>query len=117
MAVAVTRGSEILWEEGFGWIDRPGGTAATAGLTTYDSRDQISGDETIRRYGVVFWRPGDRFDYSNLGFGILGKVISDVSGRSFQAFVHDELLRPLAMANAWAGATPNSQHPVAPRYP
>ena len=178
MAVAVARGDQILWEEGFGWIDRPGGTAATpdtlyyaasvtkaitatalmilherkqldldrpanrymktaklrsphwnadeatlrgiathtAGLTTYDSRDQISADETIRRYGVLFWRPGLRFDYSNLGFGILGKVISDVSGRSFQTFVHDEVLRPLAMVNAWAGATPKSQHPVAPRY-
>lgn len=178
MAVAVARGDQILWEEGFGWIDRPGGTAATAdtlyyaasvtkaitatalmilherkqidldrpanrylktaklrsphwnadeatlrriathtaGLTTYDSRDQISADETIQRYGVIFWRPGLRFDYSNLGFGVLGKVISDVSGRNFQAFVHDEVLRPLAMPNAWAGATPKSQHPVAARY-
>ena len=35
---------------------------------------------------------------------------------SFQAFVHDEVLRPLAMVNAWAGATPKSPHPVAPRY-
>jgi ABC-type antimicrobial peptide transport system permease subunit len=29
IAVAVARGNEILWEEGFGWIDHPGGTAAT----------------------------------------------------------------------------------------
>ena len=178
MAVAVARGDEILWEDGLGWIDGPGGTAATphtlyyaasvtkaitataimllherkqidldrpvnrylksaklrsprwpvdeatvrrvathtAGLTTYDSRDPLPPDETIRRYGVVFWRPGVRFDYSNLGFGILGRVISDVSGRSFQAFVHDEVLRPLGMKQAWAGATPASEHPVAPRY-
>jgi CubicO group peptidase (beta-lactamase class C family) len=143
MAVAVARGDEILWEEGFGWIDRPGGTTATAhtlyyaasvtkaitdeatvrhlathtgGLTTYDSREPISADETIRRYGVVFWQPGARFDYSNLGFGVLGKIISDVSGRSFRAFVHDELFRPLSMVNAWAGATPTSHYPVAPRY-
>jgi CubicO group peptidase (beta-lactamase class C family) len=178
MAVAVARGNEILWEEGFGSIDRPGGTSATAqtlyytgsvtkaitatalmilserkqldldrpanlylkaaklrsphwnpdqvtvrqlathtaGLATYDGWEQIPADETIRRYGVVFWRPADHFDYSNLGFGILGQIISDVSGRSFQAFVHDEVLRPLAMENAWAGAMPQSQYPVAPRY-
>jgi CubicO group peptidase (beta-lactamase class C family) len=178
IAVAVARGNEILWEEGFGWIDRPGGTAATpdtlyytasvtkaitatalmvlserkqldldrpanlylktaklrspywnaeeatvrriathtAGLATYDSAEQIPAAETIRRYGIVFRQPGDRFDYSNLGFGILGQIIADVSGRSFQSFVHDEVLRPLALENAWAGATPTSKHPVAPRF-
>jgi Beta-lactamase len=72
--------------------------------------------ETIRRYGIVFTRPGETFDYSNLGFGILGQIIADVSGRSFQGFVHDEVLRPLAMVHAWAGAAPKSRHPVAPRY-
>jgi CubicO group peptidase (beta-lactamase class C family) len=178
VAVAVARGDAILWEEGFGWIDQPGGTPATAdtlyyaasvtkavtatalmvlherkqldldrpanaylklarlrsphwnadevtlrqlathtaGLGTYDGWDQTPGAETIRRYGIVFWRPGERFDYSNLGFGILGQIIADVSGRSFPSFVHDEVLRPLAMENAWAGATPKSRHPVAPRF-
>jgi CubicO group peptidase (beta-lactamase class C family) len=178
IAVAVARGNEILWEEGFGRIDGPAGTVATpdtlyyvasvtkaitatalmilserkqldldrpanlylktaklrspywnadeatvrriathtAGLATYDSREQIPAAETIRRYGIVFRQPGDRFDYSNLGFGILGQIIADVSGRSYQAFVHDEVLRPLALKNAWAGATPMSPHPVAPRF-
>jgi hypothetical protein len=88
----------------------------TAGLATYDSGDPIPAAETIRRYGIVFWRPGDRFDYSNLGFGILGQIIADVSGRSYQSFVHDEVLRPLALENAWAGATPKSPPPVAPRF-
>src|SRR5262245_21706100 len=35
MAVAVTRGPDVLWEEGFGWIDRPGGTAATPDTQYY----------------------------------------------------------------------------------
>jgi CubicO group peptidase (beta-lactamase class C family) len=35
LAVAVARGNEILWEEGFGWIDHPGGTAATADTLYY----------------------------------------------------------------------------------
>ena len=29
IAVAIARGNEILWEEGFGWIDHPGGSTAT----------------------------------------------------------------------------------------
>jgi CubicO group peptidase (beta-lactamase class C family) len=35
MALAVARGPDILWEEGFGWIDRPGGTAATPDTLYY----------------------------------------------------------------------------------
>lgn len=35
MAVAVSRGPDVLWEEGFGWIDRPGGTAATPDTLYY----------------------------------------------------------------------------------
>jgi CubicO group peptidase (beta-lactamase class C family) len=178
MAVAVARGPDVLWEEGFGWIDRPGGTAATpdtlyyaasvtkavtatalmvlherkqvdldrranlylrgaklrspqwnadeatvrqlathtAGLTTFDIRAPLPAQDVVRRYGIVFWRPGERYDYSNLSFGVIGQIIANVSGRSFQSFVHDEVLRPLGMENAWAGATPQAKHPVAPRY-
>lgn len=35
MAVAVARGPDVLWEEGFGWIDRPGGTRATPDTLYY----------------------------------------------------------------------------------
>jgi CubicO group peptidase (beta-lactamase class C family) len=54
----------------------------TAGLATYDlgwSPDQglcPSVDEIIRRYGVLIWRPGEQFDDSNLGYGILGEVLN-----------------------------------------
>ena len=88
----------------------------TAGFATYDNAEPVPAAEIIRRYGIVFWKPGDRFDYSNLGFGVLGQVIADVSGRSFQSFVHAEVLRPLGLEHAWAGATPRSPHPVAPRF-
>ena len=178
MAVAVAAGPTVLWEEGFGWVDRPGGTAATpdtlyyvasvtkaitatglmtlhdrkqldldrpanqylrraklrsprwnadevtvrqlathtAGLTTFDSGTPIPGEDIIRRYGIVFSRPGERYDYSNLNFGVIGQIIADVSGHSFQSFIHDEVLRPLDMPNAWAGATPRATQLVAPRY-
>jgi hypothetical protein len=47
---------------------------------------------------------------------VIGQIIADVSGRSFQSFVHDEVLRPAGMEHAWAGARPQPKHPVAPRY-
>jgi CubicO group peptidase (beta-lactamase class C family) len=48
--------------------------------------------------GVSFaWAPGTRFEYSNLGYAILGRVITAVSGQAYPDFVRDRLLRPLGM--------------------
>jgi len=61
-------------------------------------------DETIRRYGNIMERPGERFGYSNLGYGILGYLIARASGRSFGAVLQDEVFRPLGMSSARFGA-------------
>jgi CubicO group peptidase (beta-lactamase class C family) len=48
--------------------------------------------------GVRFnWAPGTRFEYSNLGFAILGRVITAVTGVAYPDYVRDRLLRPLGM--------------------
>ncbi|MGE5135054.1 MAG: serine hydrolase domain-containing protein [Gemmatimonadota bacterium] len=48
--------------------------------------------------GVGFaWAPGTRFEYSNLGYAILGRVITAVSGQAYPEFVAQRLLRPLGM--------------------
>jgi CubicO group peptidase (beta-lactamase class C family) len=49
--------------------------------------------------GVSFaWAPGTRFEYSNLGYAILGRVISAASGRPYADFVRDRLLEPLGLS-------------------
>jgi len=45
------------------------------------------------------WAPGTRFEYSNLGYAILGLVIAAVSGRPYPEFVTQRLLRPLGMTS------------------
>jgi len=41
--------------------------------------------------------PGSQFEYSNLGYGLLGRIISNVSGKRYQDYVIDNILRPLQM--------------------
>ena len=49
--------------------------------------------------GVTFnWAPGTRFEYSNLGYAILGLVVTAASGVPYDEFVRTRLLAPLRMS-------------------
>jgi hypothetical protein len=94
-----------------------------AGLTTFarncwaDQSDcRISAEETIKRYGILFWRPGDHFDYSNLGYGILGEAIQGASGKSYADYMRDEIFRPLGMTHASVDVGPGFEKYAAVRY-
>ncbi len=41
--------------------------------------------------------PGVAFEYSNLGYALLGKIITNVSGMPYQQYISSNLLRPLGM--------------------
>lgn len=43
------------------------------------------------------WAPGTRYDYSNLGYSLLGAVIELVSGQSYERFIHEQLFEPAGM--------------------
>ncbi|MBV9096328.1 MAG: beta-lactamase family protein [Streptosporangiaceae bacterium] len=48
--------------------------------------------------GVSFaWAPGTRFEYSNLGYALLGRVITAVTGAAYPDYIRDRLLHPLGM--------------------
>ena len=44
--------------------------------------------------------PGIAFEYSNLGFALLGKIISNVSGKRYQDYIKENIWQPLGMKNA-----------------
>ena len=78
----------------------------TSGLPTYVNiiRDNPSGrepdiNESIREYGILVTAPGERYCYSNLGYGIIGHVISRISGRSYSDFMREEVFEPFGMAH------------------
>lgn len=44
--------------------------------------------------------PGIAFEYSNLGFALLGKIITNVSGQRYQDYIKENIWQPLGMQNA-----------------
>lgn len=73
-------------------------------------------DETIRRYGNLVRPPGEKFVYSNLGYGILGHVISRLSRRSYADFLRTEVFVPLGMTHASVDIGPGLAPYAATRY-
>jgi len=46
------------------------------------------------------FKPGEKLDYNNNGYILLGYVIEKVSGQSYEAFLRDNIFAPLGMANS-----------------
>lgn len=44
--------------------------------------------------------PGVAYEYSNLGFALLGKIITTVAGVPYQQYIRENILRPLGMESS-----------------
>ena len=53
----------------------------------------------LRAHPVVAWTPDTTFDYSNLGYAILGRVITAVAGEEYGDVVRARLLDPMGLAS------------------
>ena len=73
-------------------------------------------DETIRRYGILVFPPGRVFEYSNLGYGILGYVIERVSGQTYAEFMRREVFAPLGLTHTSIDLPAGLEEFVAERY-
>jgi CubicO group peptidase (beta-lactamase class C family) len=43
------------------------------------------------------WAPGTRFEYSNLGYAILGRIITAITGMAYPDYIRHRVLTPLGM--------------------
>ncbi len=74
------------------------------GLPIDDFRALLAG-------GVTFnWAPGTRFEYSNIGYAILGLIVTAASGLPYDEFVRTRLLAPLGLTSTGFAA---AEFPVA----
>ncbi|MDN2671531.1 serine hydrolase [Janthinobacterium sp. SUN026] len=59
--------------------------------------DAFDGDRNLLR---VRARPGSRYAYSNMGYGLLGMVIEKITGQPYERYLDAQLLQPLGMADS-----------------
>jgi CubicO group peptidase (beta-lactamase class C family) len=56
----------------------------------------------IYKKGVSFsTNPGSGYEYSNLGFATLGYIIKKVSGKTYQEYITENILKPLGMTHTY----------------
>jgi len=95
----------------------------TAGLPLhytfyYRNEDQAAPTpaEALRRYGILVFPPGERFEYSNLGYGLLGYLIENAGGAGYGSFMEDRVFRPLGLTRTFVGIPAGMEGLWARRY-
>lgn len=80
----------------------------TAGLPTYAQifyGDAIARAPTlagsVADYGILVQPPGRVAEYSNLGYGLLGRIVENRSGRAFGDYLERNVFAPLGMDDAF----------------
>ena len=73
-------------------------------------------EETVERYGFLMHAPGEVFQYSNLGYGVLGHIISKVSGMTYEEFMEQEVFALFGMGTSWIGFLPDRELFTAEKY-
>lgn len=84
-------------------------TSGMPDVSDYHWDSPETDDEALKRYvqsgevsnARLLWAPGEgRFSYSNMGYEILGVVISEVTGLTFEDYVAKNIFEPLNMDNS-----------------
>jgi CubicO group peptidase (beta-lactamase class C family) len=78
----------------------------TSGTTDYpkdfDFRRDYTEDELLKRAASIplAFQPGEKWSYSNLGYVMLGILVSKVTGTFYGDFIQERIFRPLGMSTA-----------------
>lgn len=85
----LTHGSGLPWDDLWG--------AVSYGFNEQDL-------QTLTQAGLSFSiPPNTRFEYSNLGYALLGRIVERVSGKGYREYVTANILRPLDMTSTFWG--------------
>lgn len=95
----------------------------TSGLGTYldigYSDEPLQSDSFMdgwRKFGTLFHKPGEKSEYSNLGYGLLDYIISTNSGLPFAEYLRKEVFQPLQMDNSFLDINTEAYRSTAKKY-
>jgi CubicO group peptidase (beta-lactamase class C family) len=89
------------------WV-RPVGTPAP------DQRAFVN--RLLGRHRKLKFLPGERASYSNIGYLVLGEVVSEIAGVRYEEYVRDDILVPLGMKRTGFSYPRLAEHEVATAY-
>jgi CubicO group peptidase (beta-lactamase class C family)/uncharacterized protein YneR len=86
----------------------------TSGIASYTNlrewtpefrRQDLTPDEMIDWFKdqPMDFEPGEQWNYNNSGYFLLGRIIELVSGKSYAAYIEENLFRPAGMSNSLYG--------------
>lgn len=55
--------------------------------------------------------PGTNYSYSNVGFSFLGRIVEVVSGKSYEAFLKEDVLKPMGITDIHVGGDIDERRP------
>ncbi|HEX6126584.1 MAG TPA: serine hydrolase [Pyrinomonadaceae bacterium] len=70
-----------------------------AGLGTDNVYDEKFILKLMARQKNVSFKPGEKYQYSNSNYQLLGMIVARVSGKSLRAFADENIFKPLGMKN------------------
>lgn len=72
--------------------------------------------EVVSKYGIIVNKPTSKYEYANLGYGILGEVIAQSSGVNFNEYMTQEIFNPLGMTQTSLDVSSKTLNKLAKRY-
>ena len=73
-------------------------------------------EQVIEKYGIIINQPSTRYVYANLGYGILGYLISRKSRNNLEEYLKNEIFTPLGMTSTTINISRNTKNNLAKRY-
>jgi CubicO group peptidase (beta-lactamase class C family)/uncharacterized protein YneR len=75
---------------------------AMPGFFKDDSRDPYSPEEFVKKFSdkELEFTPGEQFNYSNSGYFLLGVLVEELSGKTYEQMLQEKIFTPLGMKDS-----------------
>lgn len=81
-------------------LNHRSGLRRDLGLYFLSDKSKSSVIENLKGDTLLF-KPGSDFSYSNVGYTLLGLIIENLTGTTYETFIQEEILSPLEMNNTY----------------